>query len=181
MFFSPVKTHISRFKLFLFKLLVCKAFYNTDSEEAVLKACVKLAHLDSLALERSLHFLSEKRNGQKHKRQKHENNQRKRNIDTHQNHKRPYDFYRRNEHFLRKMMRKFGYVEKVVCNARHNLPDFRVVKIRKRKLLQMSEQITAHIGFKLCAGYVAYVRHVVIRKRVNNSQKQIPKPDFDYR
>ena len=78
-------------------------------------------------------------------------------------------------------MRELRHIEQVACNTRHQLANLCMVIIGKRQLLQMLKQIAAHICFDISTHHMPDILHVVVGRRVDDTQHQIKPPDFQHK
>ena len=75
------------------------------------------------------------------------------------------------------MVRKLGNLVKVVNYARHQLAGLYVVKVGKRQLMHMLEQVAAHVVLYAHAHYMAPVFHNALHcvlNEVQRGQQQAP-------
>ena len=71
------------------------------------------------------------------------------------------------------MVCKLGYVKQVGRNARHQCAHLGVVVIREGKLLQVREQVAAHIGLDLGSHNMTDRGHKIVGGSIDDAQQNI--------
>ena len=79
----------------------------------------------------------------------------------------------RNEKLLRTVVGKFCYIKQVIGHATHNLPDFCIIIVRIRELLQMPVSVPPHICLNLRPHHMPHICHVIAGDTVHDPQYQI--------
>ncbi len=78
------------------------------------------------------------------------------------------------------MVGKLGHIKQVRGNPGHNLPHLHIVKVLKRKLLQVGEQVRAHIRLHLCPHNMANRGPKKGGPSVYQAEKQVKNPNFQH-
>ena len=171
--FDVQKTQVALGEFLFFNFLVGEGFDHSYAGKAVLHLGVQFAQLMALGLEAGPHALGENVGTEHHHRHYREDNQRQQRVHLRHNNERNDDLDQRDEHFLREMVGKFGDLVQVRGDSGHDLADFCGIIIRMGKILQMAEQIPAHVRFDVGAHNVADGLHVIIGGGVDDAQHHV--------
>ena len=75
------------------------------------------------------------------------------------------------------MVRELRHVEEVGRDARHDLPHLRIVEVRERELLQVGEEVAAHVRLDLRAHDVADGGHEKRGAHIDELQEHVEQAD----
>ena len=156
-----------------FQILVSEGFHHPDTQQAVLHLRVDFAHLMPGILKRHAHFPAEVARADQHEGQQKENHQGEPHVGAAQDDKGGCNLHPGDQEFFRTMVGKLRHVKQVAGDAGHDLTHLGFVVIGKGQLLQMVEQIAAHVRFQLGPRHVAPVLHEVVGGGVDDPQQQI--------
>ena len=162
----------------VFLLLVGEGFDHADASEIVLDLCVDLGDLFAIAARRAAHASVQNEGKNEHDRQDHKRRQRQLHIDADEDDEGADDLEQRENDVLRSVVQKLGDVEKVVGDTAHQLANLGVVVERERELLQMVEDLLAHVVLDLRAHDVAIVADEKSAVAVNDQEHQKSRRDI---
>ena len=160
-------------ELLFLDFLIRERLHHADAQQRIFHLRVDFTHLLVALLENPPHLGVEALGEVEHERQHSEHHQRHGDIHRAEDDEGHENLHACNQEFLRAVMRKLGDFKQVGRDARHNLPDFRVRVVAEGQLLQVVEDVVAHICFQLAAHDMPDGLHVVIRRRVDDTQQHV--------
>ena len=93
----------------------------------------------------------------RHERQERQQNQRERQVEARQNHEHAHERHQRDKQVLGAVVREFANVVEVTRDAAHQLPGAVSVVEPEGQLLQVREQVAAHVALDKRAHHVALI------------------------
>ncbi len=160
-------------ELFVFDVLVGKALHHAHAQQAVLSLGVDFAQLPAPGGKRLADAAVKLVGGVQQEGQHQENHQRQRYVDPQQDDEGDGYLDQRDEKLLRAVVGELRHVKQVAGHAAHQLADFGVVVIGEGQLLQVAEQVGAHVRLDAGAHDVPAGLHIIIRPRVHQPQRHI--------
>lgn len=177
--FDIEKMMVRAFEFVEFQFLICEGFDDLDSEKAVFDIGIEVADMVALFFECAAHSLIEPRREVDHQRNHRKENESQRNIDGEKDDEGDDKFQRTDKEFLRTVMRKFRDIKQIRCNAAHQLSDLCIAVVGMGKRIEMFEEIPAHIRLDHRTHHMTDIRHIVVRRHVDDLERGKHETQFD--
>jgi len=122
----------------------------------------------------------EQGDGQQHDRQRHEDDQRQRQVHLREDDEADHQVDAGDQKLLRAMMGELGHVKQVAGDARHDLADFCLAVIGKGQLRQVGEEVGAHVPLHLGAHDVSLGLHIITAASFQQQEPDVGQAQFEH-